>query len=93
MNFFISWDGLSFLLSPTWALDFLVSSYAAEALGYSVISFCEWFVEKWFIAQQPSSIAYKELFPVVVAAMLWGHRWVIWQLSGFYIQAPQRTLT
>ena len=76
-EFFISWDGLSFLLSPTWAPlpDFLVSSDAAGALGYGAISGHDWFVGKWSTAQQPLSIAYKELFPVVVAAALWGHRW------------------
>ena len=76
-EFFISWDGLSFLLSPTWASlpDFSVSSDAAGALGYGAISGHDWFVGKWSTAQQPLSIAYKELFPVVVAASLWGHRW------------------
>ena len=34
-----------------------------------------WLVGKWSIAQQPLSIAYKECFPVVMAASLWGHRW------------------
>ena len=76
-EFFISWDGLSFLVAPTWAPipDFLVSSDAAGALGYSAISGRDWFVGKWSIAQQPLSIAYKELSPVVVAATLWGHSW------------------
>ena len=39
-EFFISWDRLSFLLSPIWASlpDFSVSSDAAEALGYGAIS-------------------------------------------------------
>jgi len=52
-----------------------VSSDAAGALGYGAISGHEWFVGKWSIAQQPLSMAYKELFPEVVAATLWGHRW------------------
>ena len=75
-EFFISWDGLSYLLSPTWASlpDFSVSSDTAGALGYGVISGHDWFVGKWSTAQQPLSIAYKELFPVVMAASLWGHR-------------------
>ena len=34
------------------------------------------FVGEWSSAQQPLLIAYKELFPVVVAAYLWGHVWV-----------------
>ena len=82
-EFFISWDGLSYLLSPTWASlpDFSVSSDAAGALGYGVISGHDWFVGKWSTAQQPLSIAYKELFPVVVAASLWGHRWATKRLE------------
>ena len=30
---------------------------------------------EWSAVQHPLSIAYKELFPVVIAASLWGHRW------------------
>ena len=68
---------LVFLLSPTWASlpDFSVSSDAAGALGYGAISGHDWFVGKWSSSQHPPSIAYKELFPVVMAASLWGHRW------------------
>ena len=58
-----------------------MSSGTAGALDYSAISGHEWF--EWSIAQQPLSIAYKKLFPEVVAATLWGQRWatkwvVIW---------------
>ena len=76
-EFFISWDGLCFLLSPTWAPlpDFSVLSNATGALGHGAISGQGWFVGKWSIAQQSLSIAYKELFPVVISAMLWGHTW------------------
>ena len=55
--------------------DFSVSSDATGALGYGAISGHDWFVEKWSSSQLPPSIAYKELFPVVVAASLWGHSW------------------
>ena len=34
------------------------------------------FMTSGLLAQQPLSIAYKELFPLVVAAHLWGHLWV-----------------
>ena len=75
-KFFISWDSLSFLLSPTWA-PLPVSSDVAEAVSYGAISGHEWFVEKWAIAQQSLSIAYmyNKLFPLVVTALLLGHRW------------------
>lgn len=76
-EFFHSWDGLSFLLSPQWSPlpEFHVSSDAAGAVGYGAIFDTEWFAGGWSPAQEPLSIAYKELFPVVIAASLWGHRW------------------
>jgi len=34
-----------------------------------------WFAGSWAPSQQQQSIAYKELFPVVIAAHVWGHMW------------------
>ena len=58
VNFSSHGIGLSFLLSPIWALlpDFSVSSDAAGTLDYGEISGHEWFVGKWSITQQPLSI-------------------------------------
>ena len=77
-EFFKSWDGLSFLLSPRWAPlpDLQETSDAAGAIGYGAIFSGHWFAGKWLAGQQPLSIAYKELFPVVIAAALWGSDWV-----------------
>lgn len=63
---------------PTWAplLDFQVSSDASSSLGYGAIFKSHWFCGAWFTVQKPSSIAYKELFPIVIAASLWGSHWV-----------------
>ena len=63
-----SWEGLSFFLTPTWAPlpDFQVSSDAAGSLGYGAIFNNQWFFGAWSASQQPLSIAYKELFPIVV---------------------------
>ena len=36
----------------------------------------QWFYSAWSAAQSPLSIAYKELFLIVVAAALRGHWWV-----------------
>ena len=44
-------------------------------MGYGAILGKEWFVSTWSTAQMPLSIAYKELFPVVLAASLLGHQW------------------
>ena len=52
-----------------------MSSDAAGALGYGAIFDNEWFMGEWSSLQKPLLIAYKELFPVVVASHLWGHRW------------------
>ena len=35
-----------------------------------------WFSGIWSVAQSSLSIAYKDLFPIVVAAYLWGPQWV-----------------
>lgn len=49
----------------------LVTSYQIPDLlkGY-------WFAGSWVPSQQQQSIAYKELFPVVIAAHIWGHVWI-----------------
>lgn len=78
LEFFKSWNGLSFLLYPRWAPlpDFQISSDASGALGYGAILMSHWFSGSWSLSQLNSSIAYKELFPIVIAASLWGHLWV-----------------
>lgn len=52
-----------------------VSSDTAGARGYGTIFDNEWFMGEWSSTQQPLSIMYKELFPVVVASHLWDHCW------------------
>ena len=72
---FQSWDGLSFLLMPAWAPlpDFLqVLSDVAGSLGFGAIFNSQWFFVTWPASQQPLCTAYKELFPIVAAAHLWG---------------------
>ena len=77
LEFFHSLNGYSFLLSPRWAPipDLHVSSEAAGSVGYRAIFGRDWFVGRWSPLQLPLSIAYKELFPIVLAASLWGHQW------------------
>ena len=66
---------LVFLLSLTSLPGFSVSSDAAGALGCRAISGHGWFVGEWSSSQHPPSMACRGLFPVVIAASLWGHRW------------------
>ena len=70
-------SGCSFLQYPQWAPlpDFEVSSDASGALGYGAVFQGHWFSGAWLPTQVSQSIEYKELFPIVVAAYLWGPRW------------------
>ena len=72
LEFFQSWNGYSFLLSPHWAPipDLHVSSDAAGSVGYGTILGRDWFVGRWSLLQLPLSFAYKELFAIVLAASL-----------------------
>ena len=80
---FQSWDGLSFFQMSQWAPlpDFQVSSDASGSLGYGAIFNTQWFFDAWSASQESLSIAYKELFPIVVAAHLWGPQWMSRQVE------------
>ena len=76
-QFLSQWHGVSFWLFPGLlpAADMEVSSDAAGSLGYGAFLEGFWFAGSWAPSQQQQSIAYKELFPVVIAAHVWGHWW------------------
>lgn len=77
-RFLESWNGVNFWLYPglSHVPTVVVTSDAAGALGYGAYCSQEWFSGMWFEPQKPLSIAYKELFPVVIAGHVWGHQWV-----------------
>ena len=62
---------------PAWAPlhDFQVSSDATGSLGFGAIFNSQCFFGVWSASQQPLSIAYEKLFPIVMAAHLWGSQW------------------
>ena len=76
-EFFQSWNGCSFFQYPQWAPlpNFVVSSDASGALGYGAVFQGHWFSGAWLPTQVSPSIEYKELFPIFVAAYLWGPQW------------------
>ncbi|XP_068742958.1 uncharacterized protein [Montipora capricornis] len=76
-KFLNSWHGVSFWLFPglTPCPDVEVFSDAAGSVGFGAFCGREWFNGRWLACQSDLSIAYKELFPVVIAADLFGHRW------------------
>lgn len=77
LQFFREWNGRSFFLFPsvTCLPDFLVTSDAAGAIGFGAIFRSAWFDGGWPLALQQDSIAFTELFPIAVAAHLWGNQW------------------
>ena len=77
IEFFGQWIAISFFLFPTLKPlpDFFISSDASGAIGYGAFMDNKWFNGRWCTLQLPLSIAYKELFPVVLAAHVWGPGW------------------
>ena len=76
-HFLSDWHGVSFWLFPGLVpeTEVEVSSDAAGSIGFGAYLKGYWFAGSWAPSQQQQSIAYKELFPVVIAAHVWGHMW------------------
>ena len=76
-EFLPSWDGVYFFDLPDWAPtpDISLSSDAAGSLGFGVYNNGEWFNGSWLPSQQSLCIAYKELFPIVLACHVWIDIW------------------
>jgi len=77
MELFGQWNRILFLLFPTLEPlpDFTVCSDASGVIGYGAFITNESFNGQWSPLQLLLSIAYKELFPVVLAAHVWGPHW------------------
>ena len=76
-QFLVDWHGVSFWLFPrnTPTARVEVSSDAGGSLGFGAYLEGMWFTGSWMFSQREQSIAYKELFPVVIAAHVRGHQW------------------
>ena len=76
-DFLPSWDGVYFFDLPEWAplADFELSSDASGKKGFGVYYNGAWFAKVWLEAQQPLGMAYRELFPIVIACHIWGPSW------------------
>ena len=77
LPFLSSWNGVAFWLFSGIAAspDLEVTSDASGSLGFGAYLRGEWFTGPWTTSQASQSIAYKELFPVVIATHLWGPQW------------------
>ena len=76
-QFLSQWHGVSFWLFPGLSPEagMEVSSDAARSLGYGAFLKDCWFAWPLAPSQQQQPIAYKELFPAIIAAHVWGHHW------------------
>ena len=105
-EFFHSWDGFSFLLSPQWAPlpEFHVPSYATGLVHWdmvpSLIMSCLWVNGPLFrsLCQSHTRSCFLWLLHPTYAATVelqnaWSFVLTIWQLSAYYVRAPRRILT
>ena len=77
-SFLKEWNGVSMLYKVSLRVpDGEVWSDASGSWGCAAIHGTQWFQIKWsdFPEAQDTSIAVKELLPIVVAAAVWGNRW------------------
>lgn len=85
LYFLSNWNGVSiFYNSKVVSSDDLrLYTDASGTIGYGGFYLGQWFSEPWpedlhnpYADSTELSIAFKELYPIVVAAMIWGHLWV-----------------
>ena len=76
-QFLSAWNGVAFWLFPGMAAtpDLMVTFDASGSVGFGAYFRGEWFFGSWTTSQASQSIAYKELFAVVIAAHLRGPQW------------------
>ena len=77
LDFLPNWNGVYFFDLPQWAplADFELSSDISGKLGFGVYNNGAWFCRAWLPIQQPLGMAYKELFPIVLACHIWDQSW------------------
>ena len=76
-EFLPSWNGVCFFDLPDWAPvpDFQLATDASGSKGFGAYNNGQWFNGAWLSAQCARGIAYKELYPIVLACHLWGPLW------------------
>ena len=76
-EFATPWNGRSFFLLPDWTpsphLQLFTDS--SGTIGFGAYCQGEWFNGRWSTAQLERSIQWKELYPIVLAAAVWGEQW------------------
>lgn len=85
LQFLTHWNGVSMFYNARTITsdDLCLFTDASGSRGFGGFFVQEWFAEPWPAELLPKdssddeiSIAFKELYPIVVAALIWGHRWI-----------------
>ena len=74
--FIENFNGKSVFLSDEWLSSDRICLYtdASGKLGYAAVLGSQWFTGSWTQSHEDYQIAIKELFPIVLALEIWGHK-------------------
>ena len=78
------WNGASLLIAPQSTPQVMLTSDASGAWGCGVWSESDWFQLQWDKSSAAKQITVKELLPIVIAAVIWGHSWHGLQVVSWY---------
>jgi len=76
IHFICSWNGFSVLRSPYAATvsDLLIQTNASGAWGCGAVFYHRWLQLQWSREWMGEAIMAKELVPIVLAIVIWGHQ-------------------
>ena len=77
LAFATPWNGRSLFLSPRWtpSPDLELYTDSSGSIGYGAYCQGQWFNGRWDPDQALHSIQWKELYPIVLSAHVWGPTW------------------
>ena len=77
LQFLPTWNGRTIIPDPYWSRspDLALFTDASGTVGYGVYYAGDWIAESWPTILQDRSIQWKELYPIALSCLLWGHLW------------------
>jgi len=78
LHFLAKWNGVSMFYEDKYSTSDEMKLYtdASSTLGFSAFFKNQWFCGKWpEVINDNVSMAFRELYPIVAAAVLWGEQW------------------
>ena len=77
LRFLPSWNGLAIIPDPHWTKlpDLELFTDASGSLGYGIFYIGHWLADPWPPELRDRSIQWQELYPILLACLLWGQQW------------------